>query len=710
LVVNLRNIKFLILGQQLIMMHLFPMVIPVYGVLTMLNIMELLTTDLVYAEIELYNKYYPVSVSQANTMKAELELGSVNPLLFTKMLTNNYINTDDDTDGVYAGTAHYMKQYGKQFQDYMRPEMPNTIGLKYYNEPTCKTLVPKKVVDIITSNQLNGAGYDADGVKGDPISTINHISKIKFLDEVQDIEDVVCKYNIPMASAPIGVVITDKGPLGPGQLCKTDDIGIFGAFTLRSMSKPPAVRDEKFNNFVAFSKAQIDDWVDSVDVSGLIEKDPVSAFKDNYKGKRSSKWIKSVAEKYTEIKSRPLNYFKEKNNSCFVKMENSFKSTDGIDSIKPRLIMTMNMEFLVEFCQFVRLIDRWNDGNFKIHQVKHMTPQEACEKVIAMQRGRHFVTDFTSFESSIDDDILELERYAVRRLCDRANFQNTKRSYDKYAGGPRVLKTKKMDLNIATRNSGDITTSFGNGLVSACIFKYASHMMGETFKFLGEGDDGITDLLDKSKDGKTALDIIDELNFQISSEVTGTKPGDTDFLSKRWHESGSLMLNVGKCLNSLWVKDKEHLKFSKKMHILRCMGLSLHHMSPGHPVLFALVLRIGHETRHYKKHFKNWESHLDWSVFVHNDGPYPNEIAVNEELRGPIAEGAIGFPPIPIIIQEQLEKVFLTPGPMYISSILSEYPAVKSYEASQNFEPLSSKPRCSNSLFELLMFIKEHTE
>lgn len=707
-VLNKKTVLSMNVAKDLILMYFYAYMTPFVLPFTLMQSWDIVFNDEKYIVVVLNKSDHLISVAHANTLKQEAELGTLRDVSFMQMLVNTYINSDDEVDGWIKDTKEYMQFYHRKMG---KPSLePITTDLVHLSSDNSNVHVTPEVRDLIVENQvkaskirdenrkrqrsvIKGAGPENIGDEGHA-STIgdhvvgynnnlpNHFVKLPELDEFLNV-----KINKPIADAPLGVVIT-KSPLGPGRLPMTDTAGITMAFALRSMSKKMVERSTEYDDFVTISKEFIDKMIDGTDLTSITEMDSVEFFKEHYRGKKPAGYIRRVAEEYVSMKANRNVYRKSSEHSCFTKMENSSKTYPGLlrVSSKPRLIMTMCSEFLVEFCQFTRLIDRWNDGPFREYQVKHMTPAEACAKVIKAQTRAHWVTDFSSFESSIDDKMLELERYAVLQLCSKTHFSRTKRAYTKFALKPRLLKQKKVKMFIATRNSGDITTSFGNGLISACVFHYVSKRMGVPFKFLGEGDDGITDLLDKNVGGKTSLQIVEELGFKLSSEVSGTKVGDTDFLSKRYWKDGSLMLNVGKTLNVFWVKNKCALRRAKKLFILRCMASSVHHMSPGHPILWALVERIGRETSGINK-FRNWRNHLGFEeqLFMPDyDSKFPRNIEVNEELRIPIAEGAIGFPSIPIIVQLELERIFLHEDIMLISSVLEKYEVVLTYAKSLN--------------------------
>jgi len=106
---------------------------------------------------------------------------------------------------------------------------------------------------------------------------------------------------------------------------------------------------------------------------------------------------------------------------------------------------------------------------------------------------------------------------------------------------------------------------------------------------------------------------------------------------------------------------------------LRAAAYSLHALSPGHPVLFEVVNRIFRFTSGANE-FRNWRSYLNhW----HHDLEAPPKqrmvVEVDETMREVVASGAIGFPPISIGLQLELERRLREDRDFYIGNLLNEY-------------------------------------
>lgn len=492
--------------------------------------------------------------------------------------------------------------------------------------------------------------------------------------------------NVPIAVTPIPV-LTRQGLLTAGQYPLTGSESGLGAFALRTMSTPEKDMPE-VRKFVQFGRRFAKFFADHTDFSGLVEGDNIEMFRKLMKGKRPTREIERIVEEYEQhLLGNSSRKFKRC--SFFVKFENSDKKgDDGVRRVKPRGIMTMSDLMLIELCQILVLIDRWNHGPFSRFQVKDLTPAEMAAKISEFTRLPHVTTDYSSFECFQDFFIRLIENTCLLRMCERAGFSATARAFRTHVFNTkkgRKLHTRWGIFKIFSRCSGDFWTSFGNGLLNACLVAYSAHVnCGLTLEqlvmgsLIVEGDDGLTrpEYVDES--------LMRKLGTKFSMQINGTKPGDCDFLRSRWID-GKRYLSVGKCFSVFSVKRAAQLKRSKQMFLLRCMGNSLYHLSPGHPVLTAMVNRIGRETAGFSS-FKNYAKFLDLyrGIEQYDGKDVPREVAVDETMRFEIARGAIGFPPIPVWLQLELERTILHDTPIYISDWLNAYDEILSMSAPQH--------------------------
>jgi hypothetical protein len=573
------------------------------------------------------------------------------------ILRLNIANTNDSISNIYADTNCYVNDWLKYSK--ISDSASFIVRTVAYNANGITSYVPN--MNAIKTNQ--------EGLfEGNHNAVFNGIRfQGGFMKKL--------KRNI-VAYSPVKGVFTDLGQLGPGNVCVTDPYSLIAAFVGRSMSSPVVSSDEDvklMGEFLDFGKSFLDRHIDSVDLDGISEEDPCKYFEELYYGKRSVAWIKNMVESYRLFEKGLMNNDFNRC-SCFVKLEDSTKVVDGEARVRPRLIMTMSNRLLIEMCQIMKLISRWNDGSFKEFQVKHMEVDDFIRKVEHMSERNHTVTDYSSFEGSIFGRMRELEHHVISRLCGRANMPNTLKVYEEVALKPRRLYTNMgLVFRINSRCSGDFVTSFGNGIVNVCLMAFCAFKNGadmSRFTMIAEGDDGLSDPT------YVNVPLLKQLGFKFSSELLGFLPGDVDFLRRRWM-GGLCYLNVGRVLkNIFWVLTTENLSFRKQMAILRCKGLSLHYSSPGHPILYEIVNRIERLTRGFYsfKGIQKWVSNYNhFGVDVDENTSYPRSVGVNEQMRLAIAEGAMGFPPIPYVVQLELERRIRDDEYIYIGSLLDEY-------------------------------------
>lgn len=530
---------------------------------------------------------------------------------------------------------------------------PDTRGMLTYNANNAGAIVAG--MDNIRINQMRGAGNCGNHI-------VRHVQKEP-------------KTGIPVGVAPIGVAYNTDGYQTMGRYSLTDSAGLLVAFAGRSMNKLDDTNPDVLRRFIEYGKRMVEEFVNTCDFSGMVEPDLVECFKTINKGKKTATYIQGKIKDYEKYE---LGHMTEREaedfNKCrmFVKFEHTCKSSGGKYKTKPRGIMTMSDRWLFELCPVVPLIDKWNHGGFSEHQIKDMDVVEMLSKVEEVQNRNHAVTDYSSFESSCLYSIRRIEMYALQLMCERAGFTRLKQALDDY-DHPVMLETVSSSFKISTRNSGHYPTSFGNGITNGCVIGFMIKEMGldpNCVKFIVEGDDGLCDVRAFN------LEIAGSLGFKLSDEVYGSVPGDADFL-RSLVKDGKRYLNIPRNLGVLWVKKGAKLKRSKQLFLLRCAANSLYHMSPGHPVLTAVVNRIGYETRKGVNKFRGFEKYLDNSYkrFDYGKG-FPKHVEVDESMRRLIAEGAEGFPAISIAEQLMIEESFnnLDNNTFYVGRALHDYP------------------------------------
>lgn len=515
-------------------------------------------------------------------------------------------------------------------------------------------------------------------------------NKVLGVNEKRDV-----KYDRPIAVCLLPVY-SNIGQIAAGYYPLTDVATLLGAFVIRSMTAQPKVPSE-VEEFVKFSVKLMKQYVNETDIGRDPEPDVRTAYAHLNKGKKSAREIASNLENYERhLHGYAPKTFKE--HSCFVKFENSAKEIDGVYRVKPRLIMTMSDLMSVECSPILELIHKWNDGVFGRFQIKGLEPEEMIEKITSVCFGRHEVTDYSSFEASIDMAIRKIENETMLALCRKAHWTETARSLRRHAFGARILKHEGGRFRIVTRCSGDYWTSFGNGVVNYCLMAYAASKNGidyRNMRFVAEGDDGLV------VQGIAQPKLLDKLGFKYSTSLSGTQPGDCDFLRSRWID-GKRYLSIGRVFSSFWIKKAHNLSLPKQQFLFRCIAYSLHHSSPGHPVVEAIVCRILKETGGAKR-FKGYKRYLDtWGITQKNFKPIEGYYyRVDDTMRGPIAAGAGEFPPLPVADQIVLENTILHDKKIYVGRMLDGFADFLTYKHSH--ASLQPRSLCADELTDQML-------
>lgn len=621
------------------------------------------------------SRVYVISVGRANQAIKECQLlpdGEEEKCLASVMRAS-VCNTNDSENGIYLDTIQYVKDWIACRQD--RSGAGYDKRIVAYNASGMSSYIPN--IGVLAVNQVAGR-LMGQGV--------NHVKKLNNPTEKDLIRKVVAY--CPDSSC----LQTSRGPMGPGNLCVSDSFSILAAFTGRSMSGEAVSLDyDLLDEFVSFSKKFLMPFIDHTDVSEVVEdEDPCNYFREMYKGKKPSSYIDSVLEMYSNWLKKftvPRKFFQF---GSFVKFEDSTKVVDGVARVRPRLIMTMSDYMLVKSCQFMKVVKAWCHGPFSQFQVKNLEPEEFIHVIEKASDKHHIVTDYSAFESSINGVVREIENFVFEQLMVRAGFTYTLYCwraintiwFNKIGNANfRTLQSKCGSFKIWSRCSGDFHTSAGNGIINVCVNAFACYkrlgFLPSDFQMIAEGDDGLI------QPRFTDAEQIQRLGFKFSSELEGFVAGDVDFLRRRWL-MGTCFLNIGRSLkNTMWVKSQVTLGRAKILAIWRAMGLSLHYMSPGHPVLFELVNRIGRLTRECSVPFTGIERYFNTYQLINQPynifdfGSYPRDVKCNEFMRQYIADGAQGFPPLSISIQLELEKRLRKDEVVYIGSLLDDYDDVK---------------------------------
>lgn len=211
---------------------------------------------------------------------------------------------------------------------------------------------------------------------------------------------------------------------------------------------------------------------------------------------------------------------------------------------------------------------------------------------------KYVATDYTAFESHFTSKIMEsiefvLYRYMLKECPDR---KLVKMLLSRLSGWNNCT-FKRFRLNIhATRMSGEMCTSLGNGFSNYMLMLYACHRVGSTCEGVVEGDDG---LFIVQPNIPTTEDFA-RLGFTIKMEIH-TELRTASFCGIIFDEKDKV--NVTNPLEVLcgfgWSKSTYiGARNVRKMELLRSKALSFLHQYPGCPIIQSLAKYGLRVTRH----------------------------------------------------------------------------------------------------------------
>lgn len=343
---------------------------------------------------------------------------------------------------------------------------------------------------------------------------------------------------------------------------------------------------------------------------------------------------------------------------------NSFvKDEKYLEWKAPRIINGRHKAVITEYSWMVLMLESviYNLPEF----VKHIPVTERARHVDeSFPAGGHvFSSDFTSFECSITNSMLMLERLVALHVFDGSPYVRSVYEY-----WTIMTRRNKMCFRcgiVATkcgcRMSGDRTTSVGTCIIMLCIFKYLFESQGISYKLIIEGDDVVGWCSARPDIGP-----LTDLGFIIKMEYLN-EVSEASFCGLVYDDKLHIVPNAIKVmLNGGWAKGK-YAGANRKtlMSLHKAYALSVLAMYRGCPVVqhyAKWILKFTKMTRHnvvareleniirYKLMMSSTQiakfvstAHRDWPI-VH---PTPAGRAIMERLHN-----------VPIDLQMMLEEYF----------------------------------------------------
>lgn len=223
------------------------------------------------------------------------------------------------------------------------------------------------------------------------------------------------------------------------------------------------------------------------------------------------------------------------------------------------------------------------------------------EEFVARLGAEYFATDYSSFEASFSKEIMEacemqLYEYMSQNVSGGAEWYQM---VHEALTGPQELRFRNVVVKTqATRMSGDMCTSLGNGFTNLMLMLFAGHELGlGELRAVFEGDDG----LGCFERGLPHPEFFNGLGFNVKMEKHKVL-SEASFCGMIY-DPEDLVNITDPCdvLSKLgWAKASYRGASHKKlMALLRMKALSLAHQYHGAPIIYPAARRILELTRGY---------------------------------------------------------------------------------------------------------------
>lgn len=256
---------------------------------------------------------------------------------------------------------------------------------------------------------------------------------------------------------------------------------------------------------------------------------------------------------------------------------------------------------------------------FKMHYFIKKIPvadrPNYIKEKLARNGSIYLASDYTSFEALFTSELMhacefKLYKYMTQFIPNHDEFW---RLLDEVLGGTNLCKYKNFDVEIdATRMSGEMCTSLGNGFSNLMFILFICFELGSEVDGVVEGDDGLFAI----KGPVPTESDFESLGLRVKLEVH-EELSEASFCGLIFDDND--LINVTDPIAELatfgWGTSRYACaKRTKLLSLLRCKGLSLIHQYPGCPIiqelgLYSLRVTRGIDVRTYieSTHVSLWE-------------------------------------------------------------------------------------------------------
>jgi hypothetical protein len=226
--------------------------------------------------------------------------------------------------------------------------------------------------------------------------------------------------------------------------------------------------------------------------------------------------------------------------------------------------------------------------------IKHIPVKDRPQYIkdnVYLPGAKYCCTDYTAFEAHFTRELMEacefvLYEYMTSRLPDGPQFMWYCRNV---IGGLNTCLFKKFKIKIpATRMSGEMCTSLGNGFANLMFFLYLAKLNGcKKIRGVVEGDDGLFTCIGEFP----TADQYRDLGLTIKIELT-TEISEASFCGLVFHPDDNINItDPMKVIANTGYTLQQYMLSSKKTHrgLLKAKAYSMLYQFPGCPIIAAFA-------------------------------------------------------------------------------------------------------------------------
>lgn len=228
------------------------------------------------------------------------------------------------------------------------------------------------------------------------------------------------------------------------------------------------------------------------------------------------------------------------------------------------------------------------------YDIKGLCRQAVAEKINSKlgDKGPYYVTDWTSMESSMVPDMMDACEFQVYKAFGKyiPNFFNTIWQDLLQLKQVNEIKCDMISYKIlGCRMSGEMNTSFSNGIVNYFTVKYAAYLSGVHCVVMCEGDDGIA-----IASGELDFSV---LNGRLPVFLKTGKVNifeNSDFVSLVVSRDGEIVCDPAWVMVKIGWTGRQYARsgYRSKLALLRMKAMSYLYNTPGCPVVANMCERI----------------------------------------------------------------------------------------------------------------------